>query len=39
LKHLLPRGFTLEDHTIVLTGRCDRCSPAPQRSRLTPASR
>lgn len=26
IRQLLPRGFTLEDHTIVLTGRCDRCA-------------
>jgi Fur family ferric uptake transcriptional regulator len=26
LKQLLPKGFTLEDHTIVLSGRCDRCT-------------
>lgn len=25
LKGLLPRGFTLEDHTIVLTGKCGAC--------------
>ncbi len=26
LKQLLPKGFTLEDHTIVLSGLCDRCT-------------
>jgi len=26
LRDLLPRGFTLQEHTIVLSGHCERCS-------------
>lgn len=26
LRALLPRGFTLEDHTLVLAGRCSECA-------------
>lgn len=26
LRNLLPRGFTLEEHTIVLAGKCEACA-------------
>lgn len=29
LHKLLPRGFTLEDHDVVLYGRCSACARAP----------
>jgi Fur family ferric uptake transcriptional regulator len=38
IKHLLPEGYTLEEHDILLRGQCDACTgttnpPRPKRHR------
>lgn len=33
LEKLVPRGFTMESHEVILYGCCDKCTPTPQKAK------